>query len=175
MNLRPLTVAFAALVFNVHANAHTDTVRMEIERQEAQWAATFASGDIPALAAMYEAQAWLIVPGAEPFQGRGAIHGALTVFKETTRWMNLRTVTVASIAHGYAIENGIAESLAPGAGASLQRASYQVIWHKTPKGDWKIVRDTVTPLHAEKAEAAASIPSIYPNPIIENMCTPGKW
>jgi hypothetical protein len=56
MYLRSLTVALAALMCNVCVYAGADTTRSEIEKKEAYWAATLASGDIAALSAFEHGQ-----------------------------------------------------------------------------------------------------------------------
>jgi uncharacterized protein (TIGR02246 family) len=164
---------------NVCVYAGADTTRSEIENKEAYWAATLASGDIAALSAMYEDHAWLIVPGGEPFKGREAIRAALSGLKSNTSWMNLKTVTVEKIANDFAIENGVAEMLPLGGGARIQRSNYQVLWHKAPKGDWKIVRDMVSPSSMDKASTQDSAPAPavakYSIPAVEGMCEMRNW
>jgi ketosteroid isomerase-like protein len=75
---RSLPIAIATLAFSTHAAAGAGNTRSEIARQEASWMSALATGDIDRLVAMYEDEAWLIVPGAEPFQGRDAIRAALS-------------------------------------------------------------------------------------------------
>jgi uncharacterized protein (TIGR02246 family) len=167
---RSLPIAIATVAFSAHAAAGADNTRSEIARQEASWAAAMAAGDIDRLVAMYEDKAWLIVPGGEPFQGRDAIRAALSHLNATTQRVSLSTLSVEKIANGYAIENGVAETVLLDAGAEKQRASYQVLWHKTVQG-WKIVRDMVTPLPPANSKLPAPVAVATPMAFGVDECT----
>jgi uncharacterized protein (TIGR02246 family) len=117
-----------------------------VQAREAHWAQALSAGDLDALAALYEPGAWLVVPGAPPFRGRSAIRSALEDMAAHTASIELATTTVEPAGQDYLIENGVARIAARGATDTAPvRSSYQVLWHRDGDGQWRIVRDVVSP------------------------------
>ena len=132
-------------VFTICAAAESGPTAL-IQAKGTAWTKALAAHDIDTLAGMYEDQAWLVVPGAPPFQGRAAIHGALVALDKSTSSMQLNASSVVMLGRDYLLENGMAETRPAGAATNVaMHANYQVLWHRNPQGDWKIVRDIVSP------------------------------
>jgi len=130
----------------VEESAGTDNPASIFQGRENAWAAALHAGDIPALAAMYEPGAWLVVPGTPPFKGSEAVRAALGVLKQQTAHVMLSISSAETIARDCVIENGTATMLAPGdLPGAAKHANYQVIWHRNAKDEWKIMRDIVSP------------------------------
>jgi uncharacterized protein (TIGR02246 family) len=145
MSIRLTAVLLSLTIMTAAAKAEPVTAAL-IQSKENDWAAALRSGDIDKLAAMYEDNAWLVVPGAPPFKGAAAVRAALGVLKNSTARITLTTTEVQPIGQDYAAENGLAETLGPDDKAdAVKRANYMVVWHRNAKGEWKILRDIVSP------------------------------
>jgi len=96
------------------------------------------------LAAEYEADAWLVLPGAAPVKGRAAIADALRVLARSVTNVKLTSTSVLRLGPDVMVENGVA-TLQPGTSQKVETSNYQVVWHRTRKDGWKILRDVVSP------------------------------
>jgi uncharacterized protein (TIGR02246 family) len=117
-----------------------------IQEKEASWAASLDRGDADALAAMYDEDAKLILPGMEAVVGRSDIRAVLQGMARQTGHLRLRTISVRRLGQDYLVEDGVSHSRPKDAATSAEMtANYVVLWHRTRGGQWRILRDAVSP------------------------------
>lgn len=140
--LKHIVISVAALLLSGAASVQAPTI--SVQHREDAWASAFNRRDVPALAAAYAADAWLVLPGAPPVKGRAAISDALRKLRSSVVGIELRATSVVSLGPNVAVENGVA-NVQPGIGKQTQASNYIVIWHRTRGGEWQILRDVVSP------------------------------
>jgi uncharacterized protein (TIGR02246 family) len=118
----------------------------DIQTQEAHWAQAFNAGDMDHVVELYDADAWLVIPGAAPVTGKAAIKVALAQTAAHVTKMDLRTQSVQALGADVLVENGVASFEADDGAANPKRSNYQVIWKRDRQGHWRIIRDVVSPL-----------------------------
>jgi uncharacterized protein (TIGR02246 family) len=117
-----------------------------IQEKEASWAASLDRGDVDALAAMYDNDAELVLPGSEAIIGRADIRAVLQGMARQTAHLRLRTISVRRLGQDYLVEDGVSHSRPKDVATSTEMtANYVVLWHHTRGGQWRILRDVVSP------------------------------
>jgi len=143
MYLRSIVFAVASTFFIASAMADQDLAAV-VKTKGRAWEAALGAGDINGLTAMYEDNAWFVVPGAPPFKGRDAVRSALEGFQKGTSSISLTTTGVEQIGPDYILETGTAKTVARGAKSSeASSTSYKILWHYTANDGWRISRDIV--------------------------------
>lgn len=137
-------IAIAATALSMSNPAVAQTSNDEVQQREDRWVAALSRGDVPSLAAMYEDDAWLVLPGAPPAKGRPAIADTLRTLAHGMKAMKLQSSSVVPLGPNTIVEDGVA-TLRIGSDQTVQTSNYQVVWRRTRAGGWKILRDMVSP------------------------------
>jgi uncharacterized protein (TIGR02246 family) len=140
--LKHIVVVTAALFLSSAAFAQ-DQISF-VQQREDQWVAALSRGDVPALAAIYEKDAWLVLPGQAPVKGRAAIAETLRGLAHGGMDMKLQATSVVRLDADFMVENGVATLRSSGI-QKAETSNYEVLWHRTRMGGWKILRDVVSP------------------------------
>ena len=105
------------------------------------WQTAWNSGDAAALAAMYNADAIVLAPGAEAMQGQEAIQAGLAIAIEMSEGsqMVITPGEIIPVGDDHAIDVGSwVETAADG--SHKDHGKYVAIWAKVD-GSWKMLRD----------------------------------
>jgi len=115
--------------------------RQEIERQDREFEAAFARGDMAALAGLYTEDARLLPPGGPLVSGRAAIEQFWTGARKSFAAATLRTEHVEA-SGDLAYEVGSATLTPSGAGGTSPavEVKYVVAW-KRAGGRWQLTAD----------------------------------
>lgn len=140
--MKQIALATAALLLSSPALAQNPTDF--VQRQEDRWVAALSRGDVPALAAIYDKDAWLVLAGQAPVKGRAAISDTLRGLAHGVTNMTLKSTAVVQLGPDVMVENGVA-TLQLGASGKVETSNYMVVWRRTRAGGWKILRDVVSP------------------------------
>jgi ketosteroid isomerase-like protein len=117
------------------------------QQKELQWSQRLNSGNIIELNDMYEPDAWLILPGLQPFINLDNVSKGLEMILKDVKKIELTTVDIHAIGRDFLVENGKAKIWRySSSGEKHEFSNYEVIWHRDSNGMWKIMRDIVVPM-----------------------------
>ena len=118
----------------------------QIQRQETRWVDRLTRGNVDELAAMYDDQAILTLPGEEPIVGRVSIRATLKSMISALPNLQLTTTSVLPLSADFQVENGVGhyEKAAPTGAPQSITIHYQVLWKCRRNKPCVIIRDMVS-------------------------------
>jgi uncharacterized protein (TIGR02246 family) len=135
-----LVLGWAAII----APAQAQQSRSPVQDAGKRWEAALNRHDVPALLGMYDADAWLMLPGAPAARGRDQIRGTLQGFAQHVSHIRLQTTSVRPLGRDTCIESGTGYVQLEGSSGAPQVSTYRILWHRDGRGAWKIVHDLVS-------------------------------
>jgi uncharacterized protein (TIGR02246 family) len=127
----------AAAIVLIASPAMAQSVKASIDQANQSFAAAFARGDAPALAAFYTENATILPPGAPLMKGRKSIEAFWKQAMEGLKNLKLQAADVQTLGASAAREIGTftAES-----GQQQVAGKYVVVWKKVGKS-WRLDTD----------------------------------
>lgn len=123
-------------------------VRSVIERDNANAAKWYASGDVDSLALLFAEDAWQMPQNSPPLVGREAIRQFWAQAMKFGKWnFSLQTQTVSvsgpiAIERGkYVLKFGAGTGAPPGMNSFVDHGNYLVYWRKGSDGEWRVIAD----------------------------------
>jgi uncharacterized protein (TIGR02246 family) len=134
---RVMLVAAGLLLIAAPAMGQSKAV---VQRLDDQWAAAFNKGDAAALTAMYTDDAYVLPPGADLVQGKGAIQNLWSQTVQQLGDAKLTTLDVQPLGRSAAREVGTFTAKKKGQTPEQVDGKYVVVWRKV-NGQWLLATD----------------------------------